>query len=70
MAPARNQNPFDLVERNSIVAAVVKAGGAGGFVISHLLRHFELAAIAQVFGNPGRAEAVGSRLFLLTRERT
>ena len=41
-----DQNPLDLIKRDLIVAPVVKPGCAGGFVIGHLLRHLELAAVA------------------------
>ncbi len=36
----------------------------GGFMAGHLLRHFELAAVLQVCGNAGRAEAVAVELDL------
>jgi hypothetical protein len=41
---------------------IVEAGGAGGFVAGHLLRDFELAAVAQILRDPGRAEGVATRL--------
>ena len=34
-----------LIELHGVVAAVVKAGGAGGFVAGHLLGDFQLAAV-------------------------
>jgi len=44
--PVSNRNSFDLIEGDLIVTAGVEARGAGGFVVGHLLRHFELAARA------------------------
>ena len=39
---------------------VVEAGGAGAFVVGHLLGDFEFAAVAEVFGDAGGAEAVAA----------
>ena len=39
------RNSLHLIQRHSIVAAVIEASGASGFMPSHLLRDFELAAI-------------------------
>ena len=36
---------LDLIERHGIVPPIVESSGAGGFMASHLLRHFELAAV-------------------------
>ena len=44
-------DPFHLVEGDLVQAAVVEAGGARAFVVGHLLGDFELAAVAQVFGD-------------------
>ena len=51
---------FDLVEGDLIRAAVVEASGAGAFVVGHLLGDFEFAAVAEVFGDAGGAEAVSA----------
>jgi hypothetical protein len=56
---------LDLVERNGVIAPVVEAGCAGGFVASHLLRDFQLAAVLQVRGDAGGAEAVAADLIVL-----
>src|ERR1700694_5424390 len=40
-----DDNPLDLIERDLIVAPIVETCGARAFVIGHLLRDFELAAI-------------------------
>ncbi len=61
---ASDQNPFDFIETDLVVAPVVEAGGAGALVVRHLLRHFELAAVAQIFRDAGRAEAVAADLRL------
>ena len=55
-----NQNPLDLVERDLVVASVVEPGGAGGFVVGHLLRHFEFAPVPQILRDAGGAEAVAA----------
>ena len=57
-APTLDHNPLDLIEADLIVAAVTQAGRPGGFVILHLLSHFELAAVAQVLGDAGCPEGV------------
>jgi hypothetical protein len=51
-------HPFDFIESHGVVAAVVEAGGAGGFVAGHLLSDFEFAAVLQVGGDAGGAEAM------------
>jgi hypothetical protein len=43
-----------------IVAPVVEPGGAGGFMAGHLLGDLELAAVLQIGGDAGGAEAVGA----------
>ena len=45
---ASNQYPLDFIERDLVIAAVVEACGPGALVVGHLLRDFELAAVAQV----------------------
>ena len=57
-----NPNPLDLIERDLIIAAVIEAGCSGGFMIRHLLRHFKHAAVAQVFRDTRRAEAMAADL--------
>ena len=44
-------HPLDLIEGHGVVAAVVEAGGEGGFMSGHLLGDFELAAVLEVGGN-------------------
>jgi len=39
-----------------LIPLVVEAGRAGAFVVRHLLRDLELAAVPQVFCDTGRAE--------------
>src|SRR5271167_545228 len=55
-----NQNPLDLIEADLVVASVVEAGGAGAFVVGHLLRDFQLAAVPKVLGNAGSAEGMAA----------
>ncbi len=57
-----NQNPFHFIEGEQVVAPVIKAGRAGALMVRHLLGDFELAAVAQIFGDPGRAEGVTTDL--------
>ena len=42
-----NHDPLNLVQRDLIVAPVVEARGACGFMVGHLLGDLDLAAIAQ-----------------------
>lgn len=51
-----NDNPLHLIKRDLISAPVIEARCASGFVISHLLCDFELAAVAQIFRDAGRPE--------------
>jgi hypothetical protein len=51
---------LDLVRRDLIRGAVVELGGARGFVRGDLLGVFERAAVFEVGGNAGRAEAVAT----------
>jgi hypothetical protein len=44
----------NLIEGYLIVAPVIEAGRAGGSMIRQLLRDFELPAVFEIFGNPGR----------------
>ncbi len=53
-------NPFDLVERNLIVAAIVKLGRARTLVRRHLLGVLEKTAVEQIDGDAGRPEAVAT----------
>ena len=59
-----DKDALDLVEGDLVRAAVVKAGSAGAFVVGHLLGDFEFAAVAEVFGDAGGAEAVAADLRL------
>jgi len=61
-APASNHNPLDLIERDLILPLVVRAGGARTRMIRHLLRHLQLAPIAQVLRNPRRPERMVANL--------
>ena len=44
----RNSDQYALhfIEADLVVAPVVDAGGPGALMVGHLLRHFELAAVA------------------------
>ena len=53
---------LDLVERDLLVQPVVELGGAGGLVPRDPGRDLEVAAVSQVLGDPGAAEAVGADL--------
>jgi hypothetical protein len=59
---ASESNPLDLIEFDLIVAPVIESGGSGRLVAGHLLRDLQLAAVLQVGGDPGGAEAVGADL--------
>lgn len=52
------RNAFDLIQRNGVVATIVKARGAGRFVTGHLLGDFQFAAVLQIRGDAGRSETV------------
>jgi hypothetical protein len=62
MRPGSKYDPFDLIERDLVVAAVVELGGAGALVRRHLLGVFEQPAIQEIDRYPGRAERVAPRL--------
>ena len=53
-----NPYTFDLIERNLIIAAVIETGCSGGFMVRHLLRYFKHAAVAQIFRDTRRTEAM------------
>jgi hypothetical protein len=57
-----NQYPLHLIQRHLIVAPVIQPGGARRFMIGHALRDFELAAVAQVLGDPRRTKRVIANL--------
>jgi len=57
-----NQNPLYFVNADLVVAAIVEARGAGALVVRHLLRHFKLAAVAQILRDAGGAEDVATDL--------
>jgi hypothetical protein len=56
-----NNNPFDLVEGDLIVAAVVELGRPGAFMCGHLLGVFQQTAIEQIHRNTGRPKAMASK---------
>jgi hypothetical protein len=60
--PYLDQDALDLIEGELIVAAVVEPRRAGALMVGHLLRDFQLAAVAQVLGDAGRAERVTADL--------
>ena len=61
IAPTRsNVDPFDLVEGDLLWQAVVELGGAGGPVAGNARGDLEIAAVTQLLGDPGAAEAVGA----------
>ena len=53
-------NPLDLIERDLVVAAVVKLGRPRALMRGHLLGVLEEAAVEQIDGDPGSAEAVAA----------
>ena len=53
-----NPDPLNLVERDDVVAPVVKAGGAARLVVRHALRNLDIAADEQVLGDARRPEGV------------
>jgi len=55
-------NPLHLIEGNLIVALVIEPSGSSRLVADHLLGDLELAAVLQVGGDAGSAEAVGADL--------
>ena len=59
-----NGNPFDFIERNLILPAVIEFRRPGGLVVGDVLRRFELAIVLQVGGDAGRAERVVADLGL------
>lgn len=57
-----NQYPLDFIEADLVIPAIVKTGGSGALIVGHLLPDFELAAIAQILRDAGRAEGVTTDL--------
>jgi hypothetical protein len=55
---ALNQYPLRLIQRHLIVAMIIEASRACGFMIRHALSNLELADVAQLLGDPGRPERV------------
>jgi hypothetical protein len=53
-----DRDSLDLVERNLVLSAVVKLGCPRRFVVSDLLRHFQLAAVLQIRRNAGRPKGM------------
>jgi hypothetical protein len=54
-------DPLHLVECDLVVAAIVKFGCARALMRRHLLRVLEQAAVEQIDGDAGRAEAVAAK---------
>ena len=57
-AGSLNQYPFDLIERNLVLSAVVELGRARRLVVGDVLRGFERALVLQVPGDAGRPEGM------------
>ena len=55
-------NSFDLIERDLIVASVIELCRARAFVRRHLLGVFQQPAVEQIDGDPGRPERVAAKL--------
>ena len=55
-------NPFNFIQRDLLAEAIVELGGAGGLVPGDQGRDLEVAAVPQILGDPGPAEAVGGDL--------
>ena len=55
-------NPFNFIQRDLFLQAIVELGGAGGLVPRDPGRDLEVAAVSEVLGDPGAAEAVGADL--------
>ena len=53
-----DRNPLDFIERDFVIAAIVELGCPRRFVVSDLLRYFQLAAVLQIGRDAGRAEAM------------
>ena len=53
---------LDLVERDLFGQAIIELRGAGGHAPRDPCRDLEVAAVSQVLGDPGAAEAVGADL--------
>src|SRR5215831_19405745 len=53
-------NAFDLVEREALLAPVIKLGRAWALMRRHDLRMLERAAILQVCGNSGGTEGMAT----------
>ena len=53
--------PFDLIERDLVVAAVEARGRTRAFVRSHLLCVFQKSAVQQIHCDPGRPEGMAAK---------
>jgi len=53
-----NDDPLDFVEADLVTATIIELSGLGGRVRRHGARGLQLAAIAEIGGDPGRAEAM------------
>lgn len=58
MACPSNHDPLDLVEGDLVRAAIIELGRPSGGMGGHVSRGFQLTAIDQIGGDPGRAEGV------------
>ena len=59
-----DREPLDLIERDFVVAAVVKFRRPGRLMIGDMLRHFQLSAVLQIGGDARRAEDMVANLRL------
>ena len=57
---ASERNPLHLIEGDLIVAPIIEPGGPRRLMAGHLLGDLQLAAVLQVGGDHGGAEAVGA----------
>src|ERR1700736_6132241 len=58
VTPDSNRYPFYLIKRNLVLPAVIELGCPRRFMVSDLLRHFQLAAVLQIRRNASRAESM------------
>src|ERR1700736_6367002 len=58
MQDRSDRDSLDFIERDFIIAAVIELGCPRRFVVSDLLRYFQLAAVLQIRRDPGRAESM------------
>ena len=58
MQDRSDRDSLDFIERDFIIAAVIKLGCPRRFVVSDLRRDFQLAAVLQIRRDPSRAEGM------------